>query len=114
VRNIIRHPPAEYVIMKPGKRDIKVKILITGQELEELQKHTWSMAENFGLDRRIGSYRGKRPIGLYSWDLECLLDVLSIALKNSKEYPSEGTKEHEVTQRLYQRLKRIYDSTYER
>ena len=100
--------------MKPGKRDIKVKILITGRELEELQKHTWSMAESFGLDRRIGSYRGKRPIGLYSWDLECLLAVLSIALKNYKEYTSEGAKEHEVTQRLYQRLKRIYDSTYER
>ena len=100
--------------MKPGKRDIKVKTLITGQELEELQKHTWSMGESFGLDRRIGSYRGKRPIGLYSWDLECLLDVLSIALKNCKEYTSEGVKEHEVNQRLYQRLKRIYDSTYER
>jgi len=41
--------------MKPGKRDIKVKTLITGQELEELQKHTWSMGESFGLDRRIGS-----------------------------------------------------------
>ena len=91
--------------MKPDKRDRKVKILITDQELEELQKHTGSMAESVGLDRRIGNYRGKRPIGLYSWDLECLLDVLSIALKNSKEYPSEGTKEHEVNQWLYQQLK---------
>ena len=42
--------------MKPGKRDIKVSILITGQELDELQKHTWSMAESFGLDRRIDNY----------------------------------------------------------
>ena len=100
--------------MKPGKRDIKVKILITGQELVELQKHTWSMAESFGLDRRICNYRGRRALGVYSWELECLLDVLSIALKNSKEYPSEGTEEHEVNQRLYQRLKCIYDSTYEK
>ena len=45
--------------MKPGKRDIKVSILITGQELDELQKHTWSMAESFGLDRRIDNYMTK-------------------------------------------------------
>ena len=100
--------------MKSGKRDIKVSILITGQELEELQKHTWSMAESFGLDRHIDNYRGKRPIGLYAWDMECLLDVLSMALEDPKEYPPEGTKEHEVTKRLYQRLKQIFDSTYER
>jgi len=49
--------------MKPGSRDIKVNILITGEELEELQKHTWSMVEAFGLDRRIEQYKGKRPIG---------------------------------------------------
>ena len=41
----------------------KVNILITGEELEELQKHTWSMVEAFGLDRRIEQYKGKRPIG---------------------------------------------------
>ena len=38
--------------MKPGSRDIKVNMLITGEELEELQKHTWSMVEAFGLDMR--------------------------------------------------------------
>ena len=59
--------------MKPGSRDIKVNILITGEELEELQKHTWSMVEAFGLDRRIEQYKGKRPIGLYQWDMECLI-----------------------------------------
>ncbi len=100
-------------MLKPGKRDIKVTILIAGEELEELQKHTWSMAESFGLDGRIDDYKGKKPIGLYRWDIECLLDVLSMVLDAPKEYPFEGSREHEVTQGLYQRLKQIYDSTYE-
>ena len=39
--------------MKPGPGDIPYRILITGRELEELKKHTWMMAEAFGLDRRI-------------------------------------------------------------
>lgn len=101
-------------MLKPGKRDIKVNILIAGGELEELQKHTWSMAESFGLDGRIENYKGKKPMGLYRWDIECLLDVLSMVLENPKEYPFEGSREYEVTQKLYQRLKQIYDSTYER
>ena len=54
-----RYSSKKYAIMKPGKRDIKVSILITGQELDELQKHTWSMAESFGLDRRIDNYMTK-------------------------------------------------------
>jgi hypothetical protein len=33
--------------MKPGLRDFKVNMLIKGDELEELQKHTWAMAEGF-------------------------------------------------------------------
>ncbi len=52
-------------MIKPGSRDIKVNILITGEELDELQKHTWSMVEAFGLDRRIEQYKGKKPIGFY-------------------------------------------------
>jgi len=100
--------------MKPGTRDSKVSILIKGMELKELQKHIWLMAESYGLDRRIEKYRGKRTIGLYRWDMECLLDVLSIVLDDPKEYPSKGSMEYKVTHGLYQRLKRIYDSTYER
>jgi hypothetical protein len=76
----------ETLIMKSGLRDIKVQILITCQELEELQKHTWAMAESFGFGRRIDQYMGKRPIGLYRWDLECLIGVLYFALNNPKDY----------------------------
>jgi hypothetical protein len=55
----------ETTMIKPGPRDIKVNILITGEELVELQKHTWSMVEAFGLDQRIEKYKGKKPIGFY-------------------------------------------------
>ena len=66
--------------MKPGPKDTPYRVLITGRELEELKKHTWQMAEAFGLDRRIEMYQGKRPITLYAWDLDCLVDVMTDAL----------------------------------
>ena len=97
--------------MKPGKYDKKASILIAGKELEELQKHTWSMAESFGLDRRIDNYKGTRPIGFYSWDMDCLLDVLELALNNPKEYPFKGTSEYDITAGLYKKLKQLYDTT---
>jgi hypothetical protein len=39
------------------------------------------MSEAFGLDTRIGNLTGKRAVGFYSWDLECLIDVTEIARK---------------------------------
>ncbi len=103
----------EIVIMKPGSKDIKVNILITGEELEELQKHTWSMAEAFGLDRRIEQYKGKNPIGLYQWDMDCLIDVLSIALDDSKEYPDHSSSGYLALKDLSERLKSEYDRNFE-
>ena len=54
----------------------------TGDELHELKRFTIDMAEAFGLDRRIEAYSGKRPIGFYRWDLDCLLAVMDLALKD--------------------------------
>jgi len=48
--------------MKPGPNDVKLIILITGDELHELKRFTIDMVEAFGLDRRIEAYTGKRPI----------------------------------------------------
>ena len=84
--------------MKPGKNDIPVKVKMSGRQLTELQKHTWQMCEAFGLDRKIENYRGTRPISLYSWDLDCIIDVLWLALDDKKEYPD---KEDEGYIRLY-------------
>ena len=36
--------------MKPGSKDIKTDILISGEELIELKRHTWLMDEAFGLN----------------------------------------------------------------
>ena len=63
-------------MIKPGSKDEKVSLLIAGEELTELKRITWLMSESFGLDTRIENYQGKRPIGFYSWDLECLLAVI--------------------------------------
>ena len=52
--------------MKPGKKDIPYKVLITGLELVVLHKLTWCMCEAFGLDRKIAAYKGTRPITLYA------------------------------------------------
>ncbi len=100
-------------MIKPGSRDIKVNMLITGEELEELHKHTWSMVEAFGLDRRIEQYKGKRPIGFYRWDMDCLIDVLSIALDDPKEYPDHKSSGYLSLKNLSEKLKSEYERNFE-
>lgn len=98
--------------MKPGKYDLKLYVLISGQELEELQRHVWLMAESFGLDRRIANYQGKRPIGLYRWDVDCLLDVMDSALKDTEEYPSQAQAGYLALLNLKRRLQDGYEVTF--
>ena len=100
--------------MKPGSRDFKVKMLISGKELDELQKHAWSMCEAFGLDSRIEKYKGEKPIGFYQWDMECLLDVLSMALEDTKEYPDHSSSEYLALRNLYEKLKAEYSKNWSR
>ena len=99
--------------MKPGSKDKKIKVLISGNELSELQRHTWSMAEAFGLDRRIENYQGTRPIGLFRWDLDCLIDVIDIALDNPNDYPDKTSEEYHVLKNLHDRLKNEYQINFE-
>jgi hypothetical protein len=99
--------------MKPGKNDLKINILITGLELDELQRHTWMMAESFGLDRRIGNCQGKRPIGLYRWDIECLTDVIHSALDDPKYYPSKTSQGYLALAALRNRLLQIDNEFFE-
>ena len=42
-------------MVKPGSKDRKASLLITGLELDELQRFVWMMLESFGLDRRIAN-----------------------------------------------------------
>lgn len=78
--------------MKPGSNDKKYYIVIAGQELIELKKYTWAMAEAYGLDTKIEKYKGKRPIGFWRWDLDCLEAVLDDVLKDYSDHSSEEYK----------------------
>ncbi|MCC6127419.1 MAG: hypothetical protein IT426_20870 [Pirellulales bacterium] len=98
--------------MKPGSRDEQYKILIAGRELEELRKFTWSMADAFGLDRRIEKYRGVRPLGLSRWDLDCLESILDLALDDEKEYPEKSGPGYEALKQLADRIKRLREEAY--
>jgi hypothetical protein len=98
--------------MKPCPGDIRHKVLITGDELRELQRHTYSLVEALGLDRKIEAYKGTRPIILYRWDLECLMDMIESELGNAREYPAKNSPEYLALKRLGERLREESDRHY--
>ena len=98
--------------MKPCSGDHRHKLLICGDELRELKRHTSAMAEAFGLDAKIDKYKGTRPITLYPWDLECLIDVIDFALKDEEDYPDKSAPEFQALKGLFERLRKEYDDTY--
>jgi hypothetical protein len=95
--------------MRPGTYDCKHQLLITGAELRELKE--LDLAESFGLDRRIEGYEGKRPLGLYRWDLEYLVESLSMVL-DGRYYGELPAKRRPTVQRLHDRVRAEYDSAY--
>jgi hypothetical protein len=98
--------------MKPGKKDIPIRIKISGIQLDELQRHSWHMCEAFGLDTRIDNYKGVRAISFYSWDLDCMLDVLDMVLNDIKEYPDKQDDSYISLLTLHSDLKTAYQETY--
>jgi hypothetical protein len=99
--------------MKPGPNDVKLMILITGDELDELKRFTIDMGEAFGLDRRIEAYYGERSIGFYRWDLDCLLAVMDNALKDLRAYPDKSSSSYAALKRLHDRLQEEYRRIWE-
>ena len=99
--------------MKPGPNDAKLTILITKDELHELKRFTIDMVEAFGLDRRIEAYSGKRPVGFYRWDLDCLLAVMDNALKDLRAYPNKTSSSYAALKRLHDRLQEEYRRVWE-
>ena len=99
--------------MKSGPRDIKVRMLITGEELAELKRHTGQMVEAFGLDSRVERYQGTRAIGFYRWDMDCLIDVISIVLDDADEYPSKTSSPYMSLKSLHARLKEEYQQAFD-
>lgn len=94
--------------MKPGRHDRTHQVLITGAELRELKR--LDMPESLGLDRRIERYQGKHPIGLYRWDLECLLATLSLAVDGRDPFVSP--KGRVTLKALHDRLQAMYHVAY--
>ena len=94
--------------MKPGSGDVKLAILITGDELHALKRFTIDMVEAFGLDRRIEAYSGKRAMSFYRWDLDCLSAVIDNALKDERAYPDKSSSAYATLKRLQDRLEREY------
>lgn len=99
-------------MIKPGSKDRKATILITGLELEELQRFVWMMAESFGQDRRITNYQGVRLLGLWRWDLECLVDVIASVLDDPEYYPNQDSNEFLAIKNLRDRLQVEEDAVY--
>ena len=98
--------------MKPGKGDISVCMKISGLQLTELQRYSVEMCEAYGLDGKIEKYMGTRPISLYRWDLDCILDVLDLALDDNTAYPSQDSPSYLALSSLRESLKRAYEQTY--
>jgi hypothetical protein len=109
---LVKMTTAKHHMIKPGSKDKKVSVLIAGEELTELKRVTWLMSESFGLDTRIENYSGKRPIGLYSWDFECLLAAIDHALKDGKEYPDKTTSGYDALTQLFGRLLDEYHKAF--
>lgn len=86
--------------MKPGKNDIKAEMKFEPDELKLLQENTWQMAESFGLDNRIDKLTGKRKVGFYRWDLDCL----ECAVLDLQKSP----KDKEVADRIARKIEESY------
>ncbi len=98
--------------MKPTARDHRHELLISGQQLRELQRQTYNMAEAFGLDRKIEAYKGKRPLTLFRWDLDCLIDVIEFALEDEIDYPDKSSRQYRALRKLGERLQKEYATVY--
>jgi hypothetical protein len=99
--------------MKPGSRDIPVRVRFVGAELRELKKLAWAMAESFGLDSRIAAYQGKRPIQLYRWDLECIEMAVDEAVKETEAVRKGKGSRPSALKRLQGRIHALREKAFE-
>lgn len=93
--------------MKPWSKDKRKYILITGLELEELQEYARDMTETFWLDRKIANYKWIRPIWLWNWDIEYLIDLIYIIFRQW-DYPDKNNSWYLAMKNLEKRLKELY------
>ena len=48
-----------------------------------------------------------------SWDLECLIDVIDIALDDPRDYPDRSSEEYKALKGLHNRLKDEYQINFD-
>ena len=70
------------------------------------------MCEAFGLDRKIEKYKGTRPITLYRWDLECLIDVSDLVLKDRRKYADHSSPEYVAMKSVADRFRKEFQRVY--
>jgi len=90
--------------MKPASGERKRDILINGLELNELHRFDWLMAESYGLECRIANYKGTRSIGLWRWDIDCLVETIESVLDDPEFYRSHKTPGYLAIKALRDRL----------
>jgi hypothetical protein len=99
--------------MRPGSRDVPVRVKFVGAELRELKKLAWAMAESFGLDSRVAAYLGKRPIQLYRWDLDCIEMAVDDAVKEAEAARRGKPSRLSALKRLQARIHALREKAYE-
>jgi len=101
-------------VIKPGPGDKKFYLHVTQDEADELVFHAFDLVECFGLDRRISKYKGKRPLGLYRWDIEALYEVYSSILENDPDhdYADKQSDEYRAMRSLVDKLRKLYNEAF--
>ena len=102
-------------MIKPKSGEQKYYLKVTSEELDELVLNSTSLFECFGLDKRIGNYKGKQPIGLHSWDVEALYEIYNSILEEEKdkEYTDHESLQYLAMQSLVGKLKLLYDEAFQ-
>jgi len=73
-----------------------------------LKRHALTITEAFGLDRKIEAYKGTRPLTLFRWDLDCLMDVISYKLADEKVYPDPDEFWHDLAAAYADEIARLH------
>jgi hypothetical protein len=98
--------------MKPRKNDIRTNFLIQGEELDALHDVCYVFSECFGLDARIYKYKGKRPLGLYQWDYECLISGLDYIVNNERGREGLSQNDLRLLRKILDRINIVYMQAY--
>jgi hypothetical protein len=101
-------------VLTPGSNDRKYYLTFNEDEVEKLVYHAEELVECFGLNAKIRKYKGKRPIGLYRWDIEALYYTYSYLLEKDFEglYKDKKSPDYQAMQSLVNKLKGYMDKAF--